>query len=109
VPDARPPADPPAVPVAELVRDDFVEGRHHGSVVALDADGSVAWAVGAVDVPMLPRSCAKPMQATAMVRAGLPLRGELLALAAASHSGEPFHLDGVRRVLADVGLDEEAL
>ena len=96
-------------PVAELVRNDFVEGRHHGSVIALDPDGSVSWAVGAVDAPMLPRSCVKPLQAVAMVRAGLPLRGELLALAAASHSGEPFHLDGVRRVLADVGLDEDAL
>jgi len=44
-----------------------------------------------------------------MVRAGLPLRGRLLALACASHSGEPFHLDGVREILASVGLDESAL
>jgi L-asparaginase II len=58
---------------------------------------------------MLPRSCAKPLQAVAMVRAGLPLTGELLALACASHSGEPFHLDGVRRILSTVGLDERAL
>ena len=100
---------PSPVPVAEVVRNGFVEGRHHGSVVALDADGSVAWSVGAVDVPVLPRSCAKPLQAVAMVRAGLPLRGELLALAAASHSGEPFHLEGVRRVLAGAGLTEDAL
>ena len=97
------------MPVAELVRHDFVEGRHHGSVVALDADGSVAWSAGAVDVPLLPRSCAKPLQAVAMVRAGLPLRGELLALSAASHSGEPFHVEGVRRVLAGVGLEVDAL
>ena len=97
------------VPVAEVVRNGFVEGRHHGSVVALDADGSVAWSVGAVDVPVLPRSCAKPLQAVAMVRAGLPLRGELLALASASHSGEPFHVEGVRRVLAGAGLTEADL
>ncbi len=111
MPDAFPdaPPDPLTVPLAELVRNDFVEGRHRGSVVALDPDGSVAWARGAVDVPLLPRSCAKPLQAVAMVRSGLPLRGELLALAAASHSGEPFHLEGVRRVLAGVGLDEQAL
>ena len=109
MPDARPAADSPAAPVAELVRNDFVEGRHHGSVVALNSDGSVSWAVGVVDAPMLPRSCAKPLQAVAMVRAGLPLRGELLALAAASHSGERFHIDGVRRILAGVGLDDDAL
>ena len=44
-----------------------------------------------------------------MVRAGLDLDGELLALACASHSGEPFHVEGVRRILAAAGLDERAL
>ena len=44
-----------------------------------------------------------------MVEAGLDLDGELLALASASHSGEPFHLDGARRILAGAGLDESAL
>ena len=44
-----------------------------------------------------------------MLEAGLDLDGELLALACASHSGEPFHIDGVRRVLAAAGLDEAAL
>jgi L-asparaginase II len=58
---------------------------------------------------MLPRSCTKPLQAVAMLRAGLDLDREHLALAAASHSGEPFHLDGVRRILDDVGLSEGAL
>ena len=44
-----------------------------------------------------------------MLRAGLALDGKLLALAAASHSGESFHLDGVREILAGAGLDESAL
>ena len=44
-----------------------------------------------------------------MARAGLPLDGELLALAAASHSGEDFHVDGVRRILAMAHLDESSL
>ncbi len=95
--------------VAELVRSGFVEGHHYGSVVALDGAGAVDWAVGAVDVPVLPRSCNKPLQALAMVRLGLDLPPDLLALACASHSGEPFHLDGARRILASAGLDEEAL
>jgi L-asparaginase II len=56
--------------------------------------------------PMLPRSCNKPVQALGMLEAGLSLEGELLALACASHSGEPFHIDGVRRILASAGLDE---
>ncbi len=95
--------------VAEIVRSGFVEGHHYGSVVALAADGTVDWSVGAVDQPMLPRSCNKPLQALAMVRLGLDLPDDLLALVCASHSGEPFHIDAVRRTLAAVGLDETAL
>ena len=59
--------------------------------------------------PILPRSCNKPLQALAMVRLGLDLEPELLALACASHSGEDFHVEGVRRILAVGGLDEDAL
>jgi len=97
------------VPVAEIVRSGFVEGHHYGSVVALDSAGGVAWSVGAVETPMLPRSCNKPIQALGMLRAGLDLPAELLALACASHSGEDFHVAGVREVLAGAGLDESAL
>ncbi|QNN53948.1 asparaginase [Nocardioides mesophilus] len=97
------------VPVAEIVRSGFVEGHHYGSVVALEADGSIAFSIGAVDTAVLPRSCNKPVQALAMLRAGLDLDGKLLALACASHSGEPFHLEGVREILAGAGLDESAL
>ncbi len=97
------------VVVAEVVRSGFVEGHHHGSVVALDTGGEVEWAVGAVDRPFLPRSCNKPLQAVAMVRLGLDLPPDLLALACASHSGEPFHVEGVRRILDSAGLPETAL
>ena len=97
------------VVVAEIVRSGFVEGHHYGSVVALDANAEVDWSVGVVDQPMLPRSCNKPIQALAMVRAGLDLPPELVAMACASHSGEPFHVDGVRRILESAGLTEAAL
>ncbi|HEX6246576.1 MAG TPA: asparaginase [Nocardioidaceae bacterium] len=97
------------VVVAEIVRSGFVEGHHYGSVVALEADGSVAWSVGDASSQVFPRSCNKPVQALGMLRAGLDLDGELLALACASHSGEAFHLDGVRKILASAGLDESAL
>ncbi len=95
--------------VAEIVRSGFVEGHHYGSIVALAADGSVDWSVGEVEAPMLPRSSNKPIQALAMVELGLDLPPDLLALACASHSGEPFHVEGVRRTLASAGLDESAL
>ena len=99
----------PAVPVAEIVRNGFVEGHHYGSLVALDSEGCVVWSVGDVESPILPRSCNKPIQALGMVRAGLDLPPDLLALACASHSGEPFHVDGVRRILASAGLSESDL
>jgi L-asparaginase II len=97
------------VPVAEMVRNGFVEGHHYGSVLALGADAGVVWAVGDVESPILPRSCNKPVQALGMVRAGLELPPDLLALACASHSGEPFHIEGVRRILASAGLSEADL
>ena len=95
--------------VAHVIRSGFVESVHHGSVVALDADGSTLLAIGDVAGPIFPRSSSKPIQALAMLRAGLDLDGELLAMAAASHSGERFHLDNVRRILAGAGLTEQDL
>jgi L-asparaginase II len=95
--------------LADVVRSGFVEGHHRGSVVVTGPDGTVAWSAGIVDEPMFPRSSNKPMQALGMLRNGLPLEGPLLALAGASHSGEKIHLDGVREILASVGLDETAL
>lgn len=97
------------VVLAEVVRSDLVESRHRGSIVALDTTGRVEVAIGRVDTPMYPRSVSKPGQSSAMVRLGAPVDGELLALAASSHSGEDFHLEGVRRILASCGLGESAL
>jgi L-asparaginase II len=97
--------------VATVTRSGHVESVHHGIVVATEADGTVAFSRGPHDAPVFPRSANKPMQAVAMLRSGLPLEGELLALASASHSGEDFHLEGVRRILAraDEGLTEQHL
>ncbi|MFI1182996.1 asparaginase [Streptomyces sp. NPDC020799] len=95
--------------LAEVVRSGFVEGHHRGSLVILAADGSVELALGDVTAPVYPRSANKPMQAAAVLRAGLELSGERLALAAASHSGEPFHLELARTMLTEFGLPEDAL
>ena len=95
--------------LAEVIRSGFVESRHRGAIAAIAADGSVLLAAGTAEVPMFPRSSNKPFQAAAMLRCGLKLDGELLALAAASHSGEDFHVAGVRAILASAGLTEDAL
>src|SRR4051794_35553713 len=101
--------EPLHAPVAHLIRGGVVEGVHHGSVVVLDADGQVRFQLGDIEAACYPRSALKPVQAVAMVRAGLPLDGELLSLAAASHSGEERHLAGARRILRLAGLTEDDL
>ncbi|AZS89072.1 asparaginase [Streptomyces griseoviridis] len=101
--------EPLHAPVAHLIRDGVVEGVHHGSVVVLDAEGQVRLQIGDIEAAFYPRSALKPVQAVAMVRAGLPLDGELLSLAAASHSGEERHLAGARRILALAELTEDRL
>lgn len=86
--------EPLHAPVAHLVRGGVIEGIHYGSVVVLAADGRVELQIGDIEAAFYPRSALKPLQAAAMLRAGLPLDGELLSLAAASHSGEERHLAG---------------
>jgi L-asparaginase II len=78
-------------------------------VVVLGPDGHPVLRAGETTVAAFPRSANKPMQAAGMLCAGLDLDGKLLALAAASHSGEAFHVTGVREILAGAGLDEDAL
>jgi L-asparaginase II len=103
-------SDVAANPVlAEVVRSGFVESRHRGSVVAIGPDGLYAFTAGHANTPVFPRSSNKPLQAAAMLRAGLPLEGELLALAAASHSGEDFHAQGVYDILDQGGLTADDL
>jgi L-asparaginase II len=97
------------VVLAEVVRSGFVEGHHAGIAIGLDESGAAAVSAGDPDRPVFPRSSNKPMQAVGMLRCGLDLDGELLALACSSHSGEEFHLDGVRRILAAAGLETSAL
>jgi L-asparaginase II len=95
--------------LAQVIRSGLAESAHRGSIVVTGADGGVLHQAGTVDVPMFPRSSNKPMQAVAMLNCGLDLDGELLALAAASHAGEDFHVTGALKILAGAGLTEDAL
>ncbi|MGW5724090.1 asparaginase [Amycolatopsis sp. NPDC003865] len=93
-------------PLVELVRDGMVEGGHHGAAIVLAPDGETLFAAGDPDAPMYPRSTAKPLQAAAMARLGLLLSPAGFAIAAASHSGEPMHLDAASAVLDGHSPDE---
>jgi L-asparaginase II len=95
--------------LAEVIRSGFPESVHRGAAAVISADGAVLLSRGMVTTAVYPRSANKPFQAAAMLRCGLELDGELLALAAASHSGEDYHIAGVRKILASAGLTEDDL
>jgi L-asparaginase II len=99
----------PAPVVAEVIRSGFVEAVHCGVVLAQRANGDVVLSVGDVDEPVFPRSCNKPLQAAAMVRLGLDVADDQLAVVAASHSGTEQHVAVVRRILTDARLTAAAL
>jgi len=98
---------PPAL--LEVVRGNHVESVHRGVMVFLDPAGAVVASVGEAAGPVFPRSSLKPLQAVGMLEAGFIGRGASLAISAASHDGEPMHLDAARGTLAEAGLDEAAL
>jgi len=97
------------VPVAATTRSDRRESVHHGAVVGLDCDGSIAFAAGDPDTHVYARSALKPLQSAAMVEAGLDLPDRLLAVVCASHDGRPEHIAAVEEILDRVDLDAGAL
>src|SRR5918994_1235919 len=101
-------------PVAVLVRRGArVESQHRVAYAAADRDGRLLAATGDVDRELFPRSAIKPLQALALIESGAADRFAVsereLALACASHSGEPEHVALVRAWLARLGLDPSAL
>jgi L-asparaginase II len=96
-------------PLAVVSRNGIDESVHFGALVALNTDGSLAFSVGDPQIEIFPRSSTKPFQALAMVRSGLVLDAEHLALVCASHNGEQIHQRIATEILTSVGLDETAL
>ena len=94
----------------ELLRGEVVESVHAVSLVVLAPDGSVVRTAGDVERPVYGRSALKPAQAVAVLTTpGVDLTDAEVALAAASHSGEPGHLEAVAALLARHGLTPDAL
>lgn len=97
----------------EVTRGDRVESEHRVAACASDASGRVLFAVGEIDVPVYLRSSAKPLIAAAALREGVAERFSLtqreIAVMAASHNGESFHVEAVRSILRKIGLPETAL
>jgi L-asparaginase II len=104
---------PSGIPFVAVTRGGFVESVHDVAACASDADGNARLVMGDVDVPVFLRSAAKPFIAAAIVEAGVADRFALgdreIAVIAASHNGEPFHVATVRGILEKIGLPESAL
>lgn len=97
----------------EVTRGDLVESVHHVAACAVDARNQIVYATGDIDSPIYLRSAAKPFIAAAVIEAGVRERFSLepqeIAVMAASHSGEPFHLEAVASILRKIDMDESAL
>jgi L-asparaginase II len=99
--------------LAEALRGSIVESFHRGALAVVDADGHVHTAVGDIERPIFPRSAVKVLQALPLVASGAADRWQLsdaqLALACASHGGEPRHAATAASMLAKAGVDVDAL
>lgn len=99
--------------LVELTRGSLVESVHRGAVVIADAGGAIRFALGDIEAPHYPRSSLKPIQALPLVESGAieayGLGDEHIALACASHSGEPMHTERVAAWLTRIDLRESHL
>ena len=99
--------------LVEVIRGSLLESEHRGRVAVIDADGNAVLRLGDVARPVFPRSAVKPLQALPLVETGAADRfgfgDEELAVASASHAGEPAHVALVEHMLARAGLDAAAL
>ncbi|UJW34001.1 asparaginase [Saccharothrix sp. AJ9571] len=95
--------------LVEVVRSGFVESVHRGSLLITGPGGEPVLDLGETGVPVYPRSSNKPLQALGMLRAGLEVDDEDLAIICASHNGEPEHVRRVAALLSRYGLSESDL
>jgi len=99
--------------LVDVMRGAHIESQHAGAFAVVDADGAVLAQVGDITRPVFPRSAVKVLQALPLVASGaadrLGLSDAELALACASHNGEPLHVQTAAGMLAKAGLDLTAL
>ncbi len=95
--------------LATVTRGGIVESLHLGHLIVLNADGSTYLSKGSPGLPIFPRSAVKSLQASAMLKAGLTVSDEELAIICASHSGAQSHIDLVIKMLEKRDIPISAL
>src|SRR6266567_9512635 len=102
-----------AEPLVQVTRGAITESRHRGHVVAVDGDGKIVAYLGAPETVTYLRSSARPHQAIPLIASGAADRFAFtekeIALACASHSGEPIHTEVAASMLKKIGLGSGAL
>ncbi|HVO35769.1 MAG TPA: asparaginase [Gemmatimonadales bacterium] len=97
----------------DAVRGHIVESRHRVSAAVTDPDGKLVAFTGESDLVTYWRSCAKPIQVLPLIEDGgadaLGIDDAEIALACASHNGEPRHLAVATSLLEKAGCTEEDL
>jgi len=91
------------------VRGDLVESLHLGHLIVLNADGTTYLSKGSPELAFYPRSAVKSLQASAMLKAGLTVSDQELAIVCASHSGSQNHIDLVTAMLAKRNIPLSAM
>jgi L-asparaginase II len=93
--------------LVEVTRGPMVESRHDGAAIVADGTGKVIAAWGDFEQRVYPRSAIKALQALPIVETGAAdafgISLEELALACASHTGEPMHTTRVAAWLERIG------
>jgi len=94
--------------LAKVTRGELVESLHLGHLIALNADGSTYLFKGSPELPIYPRGAVKSLQAAAMLKAGLKVEANELAIICASHSGSQKHIDLVTKMLTsrDISISQ---
>ncbi len=95
--------------LAKVTRGDLVESLHLGHLIVLNPDGSTYLSKGSPELPIYPRSAIKSLQAAAMLKAGLKVEENELAIICASHSGSQLHIDLVTKMLTLRGISTSQL
>ncbi len=99
--------------LVEATRGELTESSHRGSVAVVDADGALVFSVGEIDRPIFPRSAVKALQALPLLETGAAekyaLTDEEIAVACASHNGEPAHVRTAQSMLMKAGRDAKDL
>jgi len=94
--------------LAKVTRGDLVESLHLGHLIVLNSDRSTYLSKGSPELPIYPRSAIKSLQAAAMLKAGLKVELNELAIICASHSGAQNHIDLVTKMLTsrDISISQ---